>query len=139
MKTKQIKKSEIKRAWHLIDFNNQVLGRTATKIASLLIGKHKVGLTPHVDGGDYVVVINSDKLKVTGKKLSDKVYQRHTGYAGSLKELTLNELMQKDSTKVVWKAVRNMLPKNKLRKSRLKRLKIFKDDNHLYKDKFKTK
>jgi len=116
-----------------------VLGRVATKIASLLIGKHKINLTPHVDGGDYVVVINSDKLKVTGKKLSDKLYQWHTGYAGSLKELTLNELMQKDSTKVVWKAVRNMLPKNKLRKPRLKRLKIYKGDNHLYKDKFKTK
>jgi len=139
MKTKQLKKAEIKRVWHILDFDGQILGRKATEIASLLIGKYKTTFTAHVDGGDYVVVINAQKLKVTGKKLKNKLYQRHTGYAGSLKELSLQEMMDKDPTRVVWKAVRNMLPKNKLRKARLKRLKIFKDDNHLYKDKFKIK
>ena len=135
MKTYQLKKNEIKREWHLIDAQDQILGRLATKIARLLIGKHKPTFVPHLDCGDYVVVINAAKIKVTGRKLKNKIYYRHTGYMGGLKEVRLEEMLAKDPTRVIWLAVKNMLPKNKLRKRRLKRLKIFAEENHRYQDK----
>ena len=121
---------KIDRAWHLIDLEGQTLGRVATKIAVLLMGKLKVCQNLNHDWGDYVVAINSDKIKVTGNKLKQKIYYHHSGYPGNLKELSLKSLLEKDSTKVLELAVKNMLPKNKLRRSRLSRLKIFKDEKH---------
>lgn len=139
MKTYQPKKDQIKREWHLIDAKGEVLGRLATKIAQLLMGKQKPSFAPHLDCGDYVVVINAAKVKVTGKKLENKIYYHHTGYMGGLKEIHLEEMMAKNPARVIWLAVKNMLPKNKLRKQRLKRLKIFADENHPYNDKIQNK
>ena len=137
MKTYQPKASEIKRNWHLLDAQNQILGRLATKIAVLLMGKHKPTFAAHLDSGDYVVVTNCSRIRVTGKKMRDKIYYWHTGYMGGLKQARLEELMTKHPERVIWLAVKNMLPKNKLRKGRLKRLKIFTDGKHPYEEKFK--
>ena len=137
MKTYQPKASEIKRNWHLLDAQNQVLGRLATRIAVLLMGKHKPTFAAHLDSGDYVVVTNCSQIRVTGKKMRDKIYYWHTGYMGGLKQARLEELMTKHPERVIWLAVKNMLPKNKLRKLRLKRLKIFIDGKHPYEEKFK--
>ncbi|OGD79111.1 50S ribosomal protein L13 [Candidatus Collierbacteria bacterium RIFOXYB1_FULL_49_13] len=139
MNTVSLKASQINRRWHLIDLDGQILGRTATKAAGLLIGKHKPEYTSHIDSGDYVVVINTDKLKVTGKKLAQKTYYRHSGYPGNLKAQTLEEKMAQDSTKVFQKAVKGMLPKNKLQAPRMARMKIFKEATHPYADKFNQK
>lgn len=130
-----IKGNNPKREWHLIDLSGMTLGRVCTKMAQLLIGKHKVAFSYHRDDGDYVVAINSDKIKVTGKKLKDKLYHHYSNYPGGLKTLTFKELMAKDSRKVINLGVSNMLPKNRLRKTRLSRLKIFKDANHTFSDK----
>ncbi len=137
MKTTQLKKEEIKRDWHEMDLSGQILGRAASQVAKLLIGKHKPDYTPHLDCGDYVVVINSADVRVSGKKKENKTYYRHTGYMGGLKETTFDELIEKKPNLVIKLAVKNMLPKNKLRKQRLKRLKIFKSEEHPYGDKFK--
>lgn len=134
-KTTQLKKEEIKRDWHKIDLSGRILGRVATEIAKLLIGKHKPDYTPHLDCGDYVVAVNSKSIHVTGKKGKNKQYHRHTGYMGGLKSINFDKLMEKDSNQVIKLAVKNMLPKNKLRKQRLKRLKVFKGEEHPYKDK----
>lgn len=123
---------EIKRAWHVIDLQDQVLGRAATQIAGLLIGKHKADLSSHLDSGDFVIALNSDAVRVTGKKLDAKMYYRHSGFPGNLKEATLREKLTKDSTKVIELAVKGMLPKNKLQQPRLRRLKVFKDATHPY-------
>lgn len=136
-KTYQPKKEEITRKWHQIDSRGKILGRVSTQIAEYLIGKHKVDYVPHLDMGDYVVVTNADKFIVTGKKKKNKKYRRYTGYMGGLKETTLAELLEKDPKKAIYLAVKNMLPKNKLRKKRLQRLKIFVDEDHPYEDKFK--
>ncbi len=136
-RTYQPKQEEIKRNWHLIDARGKILGRVATEMAEYLIGKHKVNYVPHLDVGDYVVVINADKFIVTGKKRKNKMYRRHTGYMGGLKEVTLEDLLEKKPKEAIKLAVKNMLPKNKLRKKRLSRLKIFVDENHPYDDKFK--
>lgn len=136
-KTPVTRLKDIKRNWHLIDAGGQVLGRQASKIAQLLIGKNKVYYTPSLDCGDYVVVINANKVKVTGKKLKEKIYYRHSGYPGGLKEISFEEQLKKDSRKIIQWAVRNMLPKNKLRKKRLARLKVFVGEEHGYEDKFK--
>lgn len=137
MKTTATKASQIKRAWHLVDMKGQILGRTATKIAKLLMGKDKPNFAPYLDGGDYVVVVNASQLKVTGKKMTQKLYRRHSGYPGGFEEVRLDRQMVKDSAKVVRHAVSGMLPKNKLRDPRLARLKVFADDKHPYQDKFK--
>lgn len=137
MKTFQLKKEEIKRDWWLIDVKDKVLGRVATRIASLLIGDHKVKYTAHLDCGDYVIVTNVDKVKVTGKKRKAKKYYWHTGYMGGLKERTFQEQMDRDSRQVIRNAVKNMLPKNKLQKKRMKRLKVYLDDKHPYGDRLK--
>lgn len=126
------------RRWHLIDIKGQTLGRAATQVASLLIGKHKPDFSAHLDSGDYVVVINSDDLVVTGKKLTDKMYYRFSGYPGGLREQSLGDKMAQDSTQVVRLAVKGMLPKNKLQDKRLARLKIFKDALHPYENQLKT-
>ncbi len=132
MKTPTLKPTEIKRAWHLIDLDGQILGRASTKIASLLMGKGKLLSGGGLDSGDYVVAINSDKIKVTGKKLTDKSYYSHSGFPGGLKELSLSQLMEKDSRRVIEKAVKGMLPKNKHQQPRLRRLKLFASNEHPY-------
>ncbi|MCD6528662.1 50S ribosomal protein L13 [bacterium] len=111
-----------------IDATNKVLGRLASKIAILLQGKHKPNFVPYLNTGDKVIVTNTDKIKITGKKLKKKVYYRHSGYPGGLKKITLEELMKRDSREVLRKAVWGMLPKNKLRKQRIKNLKLYKGE-----------
>ena len=130
--TTPISAKEIKRNWHLLDLSGQTLGRVSTIIAELLIGKGKVNLTPNLDMGDFVVAINAAKIKVTGKKLADKKYRRHSGFPGGFREETLGELMKRDPRQVIEKSVKGMLPKNKLQAPRLARLKVFKDEKHPY-------
>jgi large subunit ribosomal protein L13 len=130
MKTFSIKPADVMRKWYVLDASEIPLGRLSTAAASLLLGKGKATVTPHVDGGDYVVVINSAKLVVTGKKQTDKKYHRHSGFPGGLYTRSLQEQMERDPNKVIYKAVRGMLPDNKLRDGRLARLKIYTDDQH---------
>jgi len=137
IRTYSTKAKDIKRDWHLFDAQDKILGRFSTQVAQLLIGKTKPYFTPHLDCGDYVVVINSDHIKVTGRKAQQKTYYHHSNYPGGLKSITFEKQLQKDSRKIIQLAVKNMLPKNKLRSPRLKRLKVFKADNHIYQDKFK--
>lgn len=132
MKTTTLKPTDIKRNWHLIDLDGQILGRAAVKIATLLMGKGKALSGAHLDQGDYVVAINTKKIKVTGKKLTDKKYYSHSGFPGGLKEISLEQLLAKDSRKVIEKAVKGMLPKNKHQQDRQRRLKLFVDDKHPY-------
>lgn len=129
-KTSSLKASEISRNWYVIDASTDTLGRVATQVAEKLIGKHKATYTPHIDNGDFVVVVNSDNIKVSGKKMDDKKYYRHSGYIGSIKEATLGEKIEKDSTKVIELAVKGMLPKNKLQNDRMIRLKIYPTADH---------
>lgn len=130
MKTYSAKPSEVTRKWYVIDASDASLGRVATQVATLLMGKRKAQYTPHIDCGDYVIIVNADNLVVTGKKLTDKIYYRHTGFPGGIKDATLAEKMAKDSTDVILKAVRGMIPANKLRDERLKRLKIYAGTEH---------
>ena len=129
-KTYSAKPTEVTRDWYVVDAAGQTLGRLATAIATKLTGKDKPMYTSHIDCGDFIVVINSDKIAVTGKKMLDKKYYHHTGYPGGLKEITMEAQMVKDSTKVIENAVAGMLPKNKLRDERLKRLKVYATDQH---------
>lgn len=129
-RTFSAKPTDIKREWHVLDAAEAPLGRIATGAANLLTGKHKPIYTPHMDCGDFVVIINADKLKVTGQKLKDKIYYRHSGYPGALKSRTLEEQIKEDSTVAVKRAVRGMLPANKLRAERLKRLKVYAGAEH---------
>lgn len=129
-KTYSAKPSDVNRQWYVIDAAEAPLGRVATKIATLLTGKEKPQFTQHIDCGDYVVVINADKLVVTGGKETKKIYYRHTGYPGGLKEITLGDQVTKDSSKVITHAVRGMLPVNKLRDGRLARLKVYGGSEH---------
>lgn len=130
VKTYSAKPTEVARNWFIVDASGQTLGRLATQIATKLTGKDKPMYTSHIDCGDYVVVLNSDKIAVTGNKLADKKYYRHSGYPGGIKEITLEAQMAKDSTQVIEHAVAGMLPKNKLRDERLKRLKVYATDQH---------
>jgi large subunit ribosomal protein L13 len=124
------KKAEVQRQWHLVDVKGEVLGRAATEIAKKLMGKNKPTFTPHIDGGDYVVVINAKEIVVTRSKGEDKKYYSYSGYPGGLSEATFNELQAKRPEEIVRRAVYNMLPKNKLRPERMARLKIYADDQH---------
>jgi large subunit ribosomal protein L13 len=133
------KKSQIYHHWHLIDLKDQVLGRISTRIAEKLMGKTKPYFVRHLDCGDFVVAINAKNIVVTGRKKTQKKYYRHSGYAGGFKELTFEQLHQKDPRKIIIHAVKNMLPQNKLRQKMLARLKVFADDNHPYQDKFTSK
>nr|WP_330367855.1 50S ribosomal protein L13 [Peptoanaerobacter stomatis] len=126
------KPSEVQRKWHLIDAEGKTLGRLSTEIAKLLRGKHKVTFTPHVDGGDYVVVINAEKIEVTGKKRDNKVYRHHTGYIGNLKEINFKKLQEKKPEEIIRLSVSGMLPKNKLRAPMMKRLRIFAGSEHVH-------
>lgn len=130
MKTYSAKPNDVIRAWYVIDASEAPLGRVATRVATLLTGKEKPMFTHHIDCGDYVVIINAKKLVVTGKKLDQKMYYRHSSYPGGLKEASLAEKMAKDPTEVLFHAVRGMLPVNKLRDGRLARLKIYADADH---------
>ena len=135
MKTHATKLSEIKREWWGIDANNKVLGRMVSKIAEALMGKHKVYFTSHLDCGDYVVVTNIDKVTITGKKASQKIYYAYSGYPGGLRDTTFSDLMKKDPKKVIMHAIKGMLPDNKLRPRMMKRLKLFVGNEHTYQDK----
>ncbi len=129
MSTYSAKPTEVKRVWYVIDASEAPLGRIATTVANLLTGKKKPMFTPHIDCGDYVVVINSDKLVLTGNKLEKPNY-RHTGFPGGIKQTTNKEQIEKDSTRVIEKAVYGMVPPNKLRAERMKRLKVYAEDSH---------
>ena len=128
--TYMAKKETIERKWYVVDAEGKTLGRMATEIATILRGKHKATFTPHVDGGDFVVVVNADKVVLTGKKLDQKMYRYHTGYVGGLKEITYREMMAKKPEEVVAHAVSGMLPKNKLRSRMMTRLRVFAGPNH---------
>lgn len=130
METSLLKREEVKRDWVLVDASGQILGRLASRIARLLMGKHKPIYTPHIDSGDFVIVLNSSKVKVTGKKLKDKIYYHHSGYPGGLKETKLEELLKKFPERVIYLAVKRMLPKNKLQAKRLHRLRIYPGPEH---------
>lgn len=130
MKTPWTKESEVKRNWYVIDASNQILGRVATKVASLLIGKGKVDMVPNLDCGDYVVVINSSKIKLTRGKENKKMYYSHSGYPGGFRETTFADLMVKDATRPLKLAVKRMLPQNKLNASMMARLYIYADEKH---------
>lgn len=132
MKTYSAKPTDITRKWYLIDASEVPLGRMATKISNLLTGKSKPEYTPHIDCGDYVVVINAAQLQVTGNKLNDKKYYHHSGYPGNLKEPTLQQLIDKNPGKAVSSAVYGMLPKNKLRSERMGRLRVFASAEHTH-------
>lgn len=130
MKTYSAKPTEVTRQWYIVDAGEAPLGRVATQIAILLTGKSKTQFTKHIDCGDFVVVINAKDTKVTGDKLDKKMYYKHSGHPSGLKEATLREKMEKDPTFAITKAVRGMLPVNRLRDDRLLRLKVYVDDNH---------
>ena len=132
MKTYSQKSSEIKREWWLIDASTMPLGKLAVVIADKLMGKSKVTYTPHIDGGDYVVVINAKDLKVTGEKMTQKHYYRHSSYPGGLKDFTLAEIVAKNPAEAIEFAVRGMLPKNKLQADRLARLRVFNGAEHAH-------
>jgi large subunit ribosomal protein L13 len=135
-KTYQPKTSEIKRQWHLIDAEGEVLGRLASKIAGFLIGKHKTNYAPHLDLGDFVVVVNAKEVGLTGRKAKQKVYRRHSGYPGGFKEVKYQKLITEHPERVIEHAVSGMLPQNRLKDNRMRRLKVFPGDKHIYKDKF---
>ncbi len=132
MKTYSQKSSEIKREWYLIDASTLPLGKLAVVIADKLMGKSKVTYTPHIDNGDYVVVINAKNLKATGDKMTDKTYYRHSGFPGGLKSLRLEEVIEKDPSYAITEAVKGMLPKNKLAADRLARLRVFDGAEHTH-------
>ena len=133
MKTYSTKAKEIERKWHVIDANGKTLGRLASQVATLLMGKHKPMYVPYIDTGDYVIVLNAAKVKVTGKKMTDKIYYRHSGYPGGLKEMTLEEMMDKYPTRVVETAVRGMLPKTHIGRTMYKKLKVYEGESHPHK------
>lgn len=130
MKTFSAKPADVTRVWYVLDATEAPLGRLATRAASLLLGKGKTTITPHVDGGDYVIVINAANLVVTGGKESKKTYYRHSGFPGGLRQRTLNEQLLQAPEKVITQAVRGMLPDNKLRPGRLERLKVYAGNDH---------
>jgi large subunit ribosomal protein L13 len=132
MKTFSAKHHDIDRNWYLVDAQNKTLGRLSTEIANRLRGKHKPIYTPHVDTGDYIVVVNASKIRVTGKKMTDKVYYRHTGYIGNLKSENLETMLEKYPEKVLMKSVRGMLPKSKLGRAMIKKLRVFSGPDHTH-------
>jgi large subunit ribosomal protein L13 len=129
-KTKIAKKENIKRKWYIVDADGQILGRLASKVAKILMGKHKPIYSSNVDTGDFVIVINAEKIKVTGKKLQEKIYYKHTGYMGHLKEEKLISLLTRRPETVIKFAVEGMLPKNSLGKKMLKKLKVYRGPEH---------
>lgn len=130
MSTQVAKKSEVTRNWYVVDLEGKVLGRTATEIARVLRGKHKAIYTPSVDTGDFVIVLNADKLRLTGNKMDDKKYYHHTGYPGGIRSINAAKLLEKKPEDLVKKAVRGMLPKNTLGREMLKKLKVYAGTDH---------
>ncbi|MAW28022.1 MAG: 50S ribosomal protein L13 [Gammaproteobacteria bacterium] len=130
MKTVSAKKETVRRDWYVVDATDKVLGRIATEIANRLRGKHKPEYTPHIDTGDYIVVVNADKVRVTGKKVTDKMYFRHTGYPGGIKETSFGKLMETHPERAIEIAVKGMMPRNKLSRAMLGKLKIYAGGEH---------
>ena len=133
MKTYSAKKESVEHKWYVVDAEDKVLGRLASEVAKILRGKHKPIYTPHVDTGDHVIVINASKIHLTGKKLKDKMYYRHTGYPGGLRSDTAGELLAKKPEMLVEKAVKGMLPKNRLGRAMFKKLKVYTGEDHPHK------
>ncbi len=132
MKTMSAKPAEVKRDWFLVDATDKTLGRLASEIAYRLRGKHKPIYTPHVDTGDYIVVVNAEKVAVSGNKRSDKMYYHHTGYIGNLKSISFEKLIDKAPERVIEKAVKGMLPKNALGRAMFKKLKVYAGPEHAH-------
>jgi len=130
MKTVSAKKEEVARQWYVVDARGQTLGRLSTEIANRLRGKHKASFTPHVDTGDYVIVINADKVKVTGRKAQDKMYYHHTGFPGGIKSISFEKLQDKAPELIIESAVKGMMPKNKLSRAMMSKLKIYAGSEH---------
>ena len=130
MKTYVTKPADIERSWYVVDAEGQTLGRLASQIAAVLRGKHKPIYSPSVDAGDFVVVINADKIKVTGRRMDQKMYYRHSGYPGGLREATLKEQLDRHPTRPVELAIKGMLPKNKLGRQMIKKLKVYAGPEH---------
>lgn len=130
MKTHSLKGAEIEKLWHVVDADGQTLGRLATQAANMLMGKHKPTYSRHLDMGDYVVVVNAEKIRVTGNKLKDKKYYRHTGYMGGIKETTLGVMLQRRPRRVLELAVRGMLPRNRLGRQLYRHLKVYAGPDH---------
>ena len=132
MKTFSAKPAEVRRDWYVVDATNKTLGRLSTEIASRLRGKHKPDYTPHVDTGDYIVVVNAEKIRVTGNKLKDKMYHHHTGYIGNLKSVPLDKLLETHPERAVEHAVKGMLPKGPLGRKMLAKLRVFAGPEHTH-------
>ena len=130
MKTFSLKKEEIKKDWILIDAKDAVLGRLAVYSANVLRGKNKPEYTPNADVGDFVVLVNAKDIKVTGKKTEDKIYYRHSGYPGGIKQISFKDQLDKDPEKIIRDSVKGMLPKNRLNRQIIKKLKVYSDENH---------
>ena len=130
MKTFSARPADIKRDWYVVDASNQVLGRLASEIARRLRGKHKPEYTPHMDTGDYIIVVNAEKIQVTGRKRTDKVYYNHTGYIGHMKSITFDKLLQKAPERIIERAVKGMLPKNPLGRAMFRKLKVYAGPEH---------
>lgn len=130
MKSFVAKTNEVDRKWYVVDAEDKILGRVASEVASILRGKNKPIYTPHVDTGDFVIIINADKIKVTGKKMEQKLYRRHSGYVGHLKETTLKEMMNKRPERVLELAIKGMLPKNSLGRKMYKKLFVYAGNTH---------
>jgi len=130
MKTFSAKPAEVRRDWYVVDATNKTLGRLSTEIAHRLRGKHKPEYTPHVDTGDYIVVVNAEKIRVTGKKLQDKMYHHHTGYIGNLKSVPLEKLLDEHPERVIEKAVKGMLPRGSLGREMFSKLRVFAGPEH---------
>lgn len=128
--TVSAREQDVQREWYVVDAQGQTLGRLATRVATVLRGKHKAIYTPHVDCGDYVVIVNADKVHVTGQKMTQKKYYRHSGYPGGLREITLRDQLNRFPTRVLESAVRGMLPKNRLGRQMFKKLKVYAGPNH---------
>ena len=130
MKTQSVNKERASHDWYLVDADSKTLGRLSTQIAKRLRGKHKPEFTPHVDTGDYIVVINADKIHVTGKKETDKIYYHHTGFPGGIKSISLGKMRERSPEKILEKAVKGMMPKNKLGRAMLLKLKVYAGTSH---------
>jgi large subunit ribosomal protein L13 len=130
MKSYMARPLEVERRWYVVDAEGQTLGRLATEIARILRGKNKPQYTPHVDTGDFVVVVNAEKVVVTGKKAEQKVYRRHSGYPGGLKETSYEQMMERRPTEILRRAVKGMMPKNRLARQQLRKLKIYAGPEH---------
>ena len=132
MKSYMARPQEVERKWYVVDAEGKTLGRLATEVARLLRGKTKPQYTPHVDTGDFVIVVNADRVNVTGRKAEQKLYRRHTGYPGGLKEVTYEQMMDRKPTEIVRKAVYGMMPKTRLARQQFKKLKIYAGPEHLH-------